>query len=118
LIAFEKEHPAEFLALMHISNEETKRKVATDADRFLALHKLYKLRWAQSISNDTLKANRNRLMGPDSHTRRGLSNLSRNQDLSNAIAIMLVQPYMHNTFHAGAWRKLTQGKFYKVNPYV
>lgn len=100
---------------MHLGNEAQKRRMASDAERFLALHKLCQLKWDQKVDSKAFKSHKARLMGIDDHTRRGLSNLTRNKELADTIATAIHHPQLQPTFNAGRWRSLTQGRFYQAS---
>ncbi|KAG8717729.1 hypothetical protein FRC08_006827 [Ceratobasidium sp. 394] len=110
----EQQHPAEFLSLMHAGNESPMRLECREVDRFLGLLHLLRLKEQGQITTETFQANKNRLVGPNESVRRGLSNLTRDLNLANAIGSAIQHPQLRPTFNAASWRKLTKGRFYQL----
>lgn len=111
-------HPAEFLTVMHSSNEEDYRLSTTDADRFMVLYRLRQMKDNNTITQDIYKANEQRLQTGvvRESTRHGLMNLLRSPILSNAVAQALQHPHLRSGFNAGTWgKKLTKGRFYQAS---
>lgn len=113
----EKSHPAEFLTLMHSSNEEEYRFPTSDADRFMAMYRLFGLYDERLVDEDTYVANQARLernIQKDS-TRQGLKNLLRSKELAESVAQVLALPHLRPCFNAATWgKKLVKGRFYAV----
>ncbi|KAG8731104.1 hypothetical protein FRC10_002039 [Ceratobasidium sp. 414] len=107
-------HPAEFLTLMHCANELEVKKETLDADRFLAVHELRTLLVKKKITEHQFLSNKHRLEGPNASVQRGVNNLTRNHQLSNAVAAALQHPLIRVHFKASAWRKLTSGHFHSI----
>ncbi|KAG9086533.1 hypothetical protein FRC06_003037, partial [Ceratobasidium sp. 370] len=113
----ETAHPAEFLTVMHASNEDEYRFPSSDADRFTAMYRLLKMRENQVIDEETYGINQERLEQSvlKDATRQGLHNLLRSGDLSEAVAAMLRQAHLRPCFNAATWgKKLVKGRFYKL----
>ncbi|QRV99207.1 hypothetical protein RhiJN_27226 [Ceratobasidium sp. AG-Ba] len=103
---------------MHTSNEHEHRLVPTDAERFLALHRLTSLRRSGEITAETCEVNHTRVLRSviNESTRRGLANLVAAEDLADAIAQALQYEHLRGAFNAGAWgKKLVKGRFYKLH---
>ncbi|KAG8721061.1 hypothetical protein FRC08_016034 [Ceratobasidium sp. 394] len=113
----EKAHPAEFLTVMHASNEDEYRFPCSDADRFTAMYRLLKMREDNLIDAETYEVNQERLEQSilKDATRQGLHNLLRSAELSEAVAAMLQQAHLRPCFNAATWgKKLVKGRFYKL----
>lgn len=111
-------YPAEFLTVMHSSNEEEFKLTSSDSDRFLVLYRLRQMRDENVITQDVYKANQERLeIGiTKDGTRQGLTNLLRSPILSKAIAQALQHHHIRPGFNAGTWgKKLIKGRFYQVS---
>ncbi|KAG8791832.1 hypothetical protein FRC12_008027 [Ceratobasidium sp. 428] len=115
--ALESSHPAEFLTLMHMSNEDEHRLSTSDSDRFLVMHRLYCMHREQVISDEVFEANRSRLARAvvKEYTRQGLNNLLASQDLAEAVARALQYQGLRAHFNASTWgKKLVKGRFYML----
>ncbi|KAG9089594.1 hypothetical protein FRC06_001470, partial [Ceratobasidium sp. 370] len=115
--ALEHDHPAEFLTLMHMGNEDQHRLSTSDADRFLALHRLTRMHRDKLIATEVYEANRTRIIRAvvKDATRQGLTNLVASDELADSIAVVLGYPCLHPAFNASTWgKKLVKGRFYKV----
>ncbi|KAG9111075.1 hypothetical protein FRC07_008107 [Ceratobasidium sp. 392] len=102
---------------MHTSNEEDFRLATTDADRFLAMHRLLELKSLQRIDDTTYIASQQRLEAAilKDGTRQGLRNLLRSKDLADAISEALQLDHIRQSFNAGTWgKKLVKGRLYAV----
>ncbi|KAG9084832.1 hypothetical protein FS749_004919, partial [Ceratobasidium sp. UAMH 11750] len=113
----EKSHPAEFLTLMHSSNEEEYRFPISDADRFMAMYRLLELHDKGLVDKSTYVVNQARLERniPKDCTRQGLKNLLRSKELAESIAQVLSLPHLRPCFNAATWgKKLVKGRFYTV----
>ncbi|KAG8713534.1 hypothetical protein FRC09_018608 [Ceratobasidium sp. 395] len=115
--ALESSYPAEFLTLMHMGNEDEHRLSTSDSDRFLVMHRLYRMHRDQVIATDVFQANRSRLaraVAKDA-TRQGLTNLLASQDLAEAVARALQYPWLRSSFNASTWgKKLVKGRFFML----
>ncbi|KAG9099435.1 hypothetical protein FRC06_005277, partial [Ceratobasidium sp. 370] len=109
----ERRYPAEFLSMMHAGNESPLRLECREVDRFLGILHLLRLKEQGQITTETFQANRNRLAGPNESVRRGLSNLTKDLNLANAIGSAMQHPQLRPTFNAASWRKITKGRFYQ-----
>ncbi|KAG8737226.1 hypothetical protein FRC10_008412, partial [Ceratobasidium sp. 414] len=117
LSALEHDHPAEFLTLMHMGNEDQHRLSTSDADRFLALHRLTRMHRDKLIATEVYEVNRTRIIRAvvKDATRQGLTNLVASDELADSIAVVLEHPCLHAAFNASTWgKKLVKGRFYKV----
>ncbi|KAG8761922.1 hypothetical protein FRC11_012244 [Ceratobasidium sp. 423] len=112
--ALERNHPADFLVMMHESNTPQVMKHVGDVDLFRAVSKLQKLLDAQSIDWETFLHHRRSLLGFDKNLARSISSLTRNKDLSNAITDALSRAHIASVFSAGSWRRLATGRLYMV----
>ncbi|KAG9081015.1 hypothetical protein FRC06_005912 [Ceratobasidium sp. 370] len=115
--ALEHDHPADFLTLMHMGNEDEHRLSPSDSDRFLALHRLSCMRRDNLITLEVYRANHDRMIRAvvKDVTRQGLSNLMCSEELADAIAGALQHPYLCLSFNASTWgKKLVKGRFYKL----
>ncbi|KAG8728700.1 hypothetical protein FRC12_021563 [Ceratobasidium sp. 428] len=115
--ALESSHPAEFLTLMHMSNEDEHRLSTSDSDRFLVMHRLYCMHREHIVTADMFEANRSRLARAvvKDATRQGLGNLLVSQDLAESVARALQYPCLRASFNAGNWgKKLVKGRFFKL----
>ncbi|KAG8713722.1 hypothetical protein FRC11_011275 [Ceratobasidium sp. 423] len=110
----ETNHPAEFLTMMHESNTPQIMKAASDAELFRAVYKLKGLLSSGTISQQTFLQNRRMLLRGEETNSRAISNLTRNDDLANAIAKALTREHIAKEFTAGSWKRLTTGRLYMV----
>ncbi|KAG8737867.1 hypothetical protein FRC10_007576 [Ceratobasidium sp. 414] len=114
----EKLHPAEFLTLMHSSNESEFRYSASDADRFIAMYRLLRLYKQGLVNKDTYMASQMRLERhvPKDGIKQGLKNLLRSPELADSIFGMLECSHLQPCFNAATWgKKLVKGRFYAVS---
>lgn len=110
-------NPAEFLTLMHMSNEEESRLSTSDSERFLVMHRLSQLHRDKKITKEVYHVNQERLARAvvKDATRHGLSNLIRAPELADAVARVLQYPHLCPNFNASTWgKKLVKGRFYNV----
>ncbi|KAF8599834.1 hypothetical protein BDV93DRAFT_511376 [Ceratobasidium sp. AG-I] len=112
--ALENNHPAEFLAVMHTSNEVDLRLKTEDIDRLSSVHRLCQLLKDQRITKDVFDVNKDRLLGRDHEVRRGINTLTQSLELSGAIIQAMSQSQLRPKFNGATWRKLTKGRFYSV----
>ncbi|EUC61790.1 hypothetical protein RSOL_406780, partial [Rhizoctonia solani AG-3 Rhs1AP] len=110
----ETNHPAEFLTMMHESNTPQVMKTASDVELFRAVHKLKGFLRSGKISQQTFVQNRRMLLRGEERTSRAIANLTRNDDLANAIAKALTYEHIAKEFAAGSWMRLTVGRLYMV----
>jgi hypothetical protein len=102
---------------MHMGNEDEHRLSTSDSDRFLALHRLSRMRRDNSITTEVHQANHQRILQAvvKDATRQGLSNLVASDELADSIAVALQHPCLQSSFNASTWgKKLVKGRFYKV----
>ncbi|KAG9087672.1 hypothetical protein FRC06_002432 [Ceratobasidium sp. 370] len=114
----EKSHPAEFLTLMHSSNECEFRYPVSDADRFIAMYRLLQLYQQGLVNKDTYMASQMRLerLVPKDGIKQGLKNLLRSPELADSISVMLERSHLRSCFNATTWgKKLVKGRFYAVS---
>jgi hypothetical protein len=111
----EVKHPAEFLTMMHESNTPQIMKPVEDVDLFRAVVKLKGLLESKAIDKDTFLQNCCALLSFDETVSRGICALTRNKELSTAIAEALLRPHIAKVFTAGSWKRLTTGQLYMVN---
>jgi hypothetical protein len=112
----EQDHPAEFLTMMHESNSPQVMKPNGDLDLFRAALKLKALLTAGTITREIFLVNRRTLLGYSESTARAISNLTRNDELADAVAEALTRPHIARVFSVGGWRKLATGRLYGVSP--
>lgn len=102
---------------MHMGNEDEHRLSTSDSDRFLALHRLSRMRRNSTITGEVHEANHRRILHAvvKDATRQGLANLVASDELADAIALALQHPCLQASFNASTWgKKLVKGRFYKV----
>jgi hypothetical protein len=115
VIELEKDHPAEFLTMMHESNSPQLMKQSSDLELFRAVWKLKRLLQSKTISEKTFLDNRRMLLGGlEERTNRAICNLTRNSELMDAIYESLQRVHIAKIFSAGAWMRLTTGRLYMV----
>ncbi|KAG9128199.1 hypothetical protein FRC07_003130 [Ceratobasidium sp. 392] len=115
--ALEHAHPAEFMTLMHMGNEDEHRLLTSDSDRFLALYRLSCMLRDGVITSEVHQVNYDRLVRAvvKDATRYGLTNLVSSQELADSVARALKYPYLSMSFNASTWgKKLVKGRFYKL----
>ncbi|EUC54295.1 hypothetical protein RSOL_036580, partial [Rhizoctonia solani AG-3 Rhs1AP] len=110
----ETEHPAEFLTMMHESNTPQVMKMASNLDLFRAVYKLKGLLDTQAIDQQTFLQSRRMLLRFDERTNRAICNLTRNNQLMDAVMQALSRPHIATVFSAGSWMRLTTGRLYMV----
>ncbi|QRV83737.1 hypothetical protein RhiJN_11753 [Ceratobasidium sp. AG-Ba] len=113
----ETEHPAEFITLMHMGNEDEHRLAPSDADRFLALHRLVCLYSKNQVTEETFQGNSEQILQSvlNSTTRQGLSNLVHTKELAHSIASAMEYLFLRPCFNGATWgKKLVKGRFFKV----
>ena len=113
----EATYPAEFLTVMHSSNEEEFKLHSTDSDRFLTLYRLRQKKNNGVITEEVYTANQEQIERGiiKDETRQGLGNLLRSPILSAAIMQVLQKPHLRPGFNASTWgKKLTKGRFYQA----
>ncbi|QRW26171.1 hypothetical protein RhiXN_11248 [Rhizoctonia solani] len=111
----ERDHPAKFLTMMHESNSPQLMKRCSDLELFCAVRKLKKLLKSGTINEQTFLQNRCMLLGGlDDRTNRAICNLTRNDELMDAISDSLSRVHIAGAFSAGSWMRLTTGCLYMV----
>ncbi|QRW12373.1 hypothetical protein RhiLY_11372 [Ceratobasidium sp. AG-Ba] len=113
----ETEHPAEFITLMHMGNEDEHRLAPSDADRFLALHRLVCLYSKNQVTEETFQGNSEQILQSvlNSTTRQGLSNLVHTKELAHSIASAMEYLFLRPCFNGATWgKKLVKGRFFKL----
>ncbi|KAG8792618.1 hypothetical protein FRC12_005468 [Ceratobasidium sp. 428] len=115
LNSLERKHPAEFLTMMHESNAPRVLKPNQDADMFRATAKLGTWFHSGIIDRETYLQNRQALWACLTITaKRSLANLSRNQEVMEAVSQALSRPHIAKVFNAGSWVKITKGRLHGV----
>jgi triphosphoribosyl-dephospho-CoA synthetase len=100
--------------MMHESNSPQLVKTTGDLDLFRAVLKLKALLTANTITRETFLVNRRALLGFSEASSRAISNLTRNDELADAITEALTRPHIARVFSAGGWRKLATGRLFGV----
>ncbi|KAG9097636.1 hypothetical protein FRC06_007352 [Ceratobasidium sp. 370] len=112
--ALERDSPAIFYTMMHLGNEQETKKPHNDADQFLLVHRLRRLREGGRLSTVDYKESAERIMGlPHCTARQAIPALVRCKSVSTKIAEMLNSPQVRAQFALGAWKRLVTGRLYQ-----
>ncbi|KAG9089395.1 hypothetical protein FS749_001366 [Ceratobasidium sp. UAMH 11750] len=117
--ALEQDNPAIFYTMMHLGNEQETKKPHNDADQFLLVHRLRRLREAGRLSMVEYKGSAERIMGlPGCTARQAIPALVRSKAVSTKIAEMLSSPHFRAQFALAAWKRLVTGRMYQLTGWI